>query len=374
MHRGLAPGLDRALSVLDRHDPDAGRRLEAWCRVVLAAPAARDAASPAPWRDTRLNTRPEPVELSLGWPDDGLRATFDLAARAAAPPDRLAQALACVREADPAAARDGGALASFAALQRHGPLDWGAWLGVRWRADGTARAKVYAEVPRTAPPDELDRWLRARLGARPAVPPQARLLLVGATPGDALCECYFECPRGPDTSGSRDSRDSHDSHDSGESDESRDARGLHDWGDWRDWDRLLRAAGIDGEAQGLFPLMRRFDGREPRPERGPPAAWAGFSLAGTPDGRVHKAAVLATVARLAGGEAGLRRQILALVQRQGGALPLYDALTTPLRALHRADGFHNLLSCSAAVGTPAGWQIAFCPPPCLADAASPDRP
>lgn len=327
---GHAPGLDRALAILDRHDLDVARQLRAWCRVVLGEPA-----SPAPWHHTRLNTRPEPVELSLGCPDGGLRATFDLSGRCATPSERLAQALACIQEAAPRAHVPGGAVATFSALQHDRPLTWGAWLGVRWRADGTVRAKVYVEVPRSMPPDEIDRWLHAWLGRRPPTPPEARLLLVGGTPGDATCECYFECRRG--------------------------THAVH-WGCWSDWDRLLREAGIDGEAQGVFPLMRRFDGREPRREQAPAAAWIGYSLAGTPDGAIHAAAVLATAARLAGGEAGLRHQVLSLAGRQGDGLPLYDALTAPLRNLHRADGFHNILSCSAAPGAAAGWQMAFCPP------------
>lgn len=334
---GHAPGLDRALAILDRHDPDVALRWRAWCHVVLGDPAL-----PSPWHGTRLNTRPEPVELSLGWPDDGLRATFDLSSRAAAPSQRLAQAFACVQEAAPQAAGEGGCVPAFAALQRHGQLAWGAWLGVRWRADGTVRAKVYAEVSPSTPPDEVDRWLQARLGRRPPTPPGARLLLVGGTPGDATCECYFECRRSTNAA---------------------------DWGRWSDWHRLLRDADVDAEAQGLFPLMRRFDGREPRHAHAPPPAWIGYSLAGTPDGAVCAAAVLATAAGLAGGEAGLRRQVLSLAARQGGCLPLYDELTAPLRDLHRADGFHNILSCSAAPGAAAHWQMAFCPPHAAAAAS-----
>ncbi|NHZ33341.1 hypothetical protein [Massilia rubra] len=322
-------GVERARAIIAARDPGAGRE---FARVTGAAAAACGGA----WVGDCLNQNDAPLEFSFSTACRDLRYTMEVGGRASAPGSRLAIVNALLTELGLDADWDGVAR-SFPALQRHATLAWGAWLAARQpRAPGQrepepTRYKIYAEVP-AGPHDAAMTLLRRYLGPAPlAAAPHAQLVMLGAAPGSQRCEFYFEL-------GSRE----------------------------LSFDclrELLAHVGLAHLRDELAALVGRFDFRRGRSADGLPQAQYGLSYSVLPDGREAEFSLLAFAADLAGGEAWVRQQVLAVAGQRGLDLALYGALTAPLAQPHAGARFHNMITFSVGERAPPGWQISVSPPP-----------
>jgi len=327
-HRQHA-GVARARCILAAYAPATAHEFE---RVTAAAAAACGTAA---WTGGYLNQTDAPLEFSFSSASRDLRYTMEVGASAAAPATRLAAAGAVLDAlgVDPAWT---GVARGFPALQRGAPLDWGAWLAARQPggahpAGAATRFKLYAEVADAsgAPAAAL---LRKYVKTMPlALASRARLVMVGAAPGAERCEFYFEL-------GSRALSLEH-------------LRGL------------LAHVGLAHHGAALAALVNGFDFRHGRVAQALPRAQYGFSYSLLPDGEEAEFALFAFAADLAGGEAGVRRQVLAAARRGGLDPEPYAAITAPLAHSQPGQRYHNMLTFFAGERALPGWQISVSPPP-----------
>lgn len=299
-----------ALRALSKVAPAAARR--------AAGPLAAIAKAAMPLDpDARpLNRAGGPVELACSSSGPGFRCVVDIGG----PPEgRLHRVVALLHDIAP-----GRPLPrAVTRLQERGRLDWGAWLGVRDRAEGPPTLKLYVELPSGADAQSLgipaDR-VRPELDGRRLEP-----LLVGLEPGAAGAELYFELP----------------------------GRGLP----LAQLDQLLSPLGLQHRAGALVALAAAFEfrrGGNPLPE-----LRFGFSYASTPLGGSETFTLFAFAEDLAGDDADIRRGIVAGTRARGLDLEPYCALSAGLAvAPVRADG-HNMIGFTIDARRPAGVQISF---------------
>jgi hypothetical protein len=321
-------GLERARGIIAARDPGAGRE---FARVTGAVAAACGAA---PWAGPGLNQHEAPLEFSFSTACRELRYTMEVGGRGSAPGSRLAIVDAVLTELGIDAGWDGVARC-FPALQHHAAPAWGAWLAARQplaqRKAAPARYKIYAEVP-PGPHQAAASLLRRYLGPTPLpAAPQARLVMLGAVPGSQRCEFYFEL-------GSREL--------------SMEKLGA-----------LLTHVSLGHLRDALAALVRRFDFRRGDGAHALPQAQYGLSYSVLPDGQEAQFSLFAFAADLAGGDAWVRHQVLALAGQRGLDLALYDTLTAPLAQRGADTRFHNMITFSVGERAAPGWQISVSPPP-----------
>ncbi|NHZ93150.1 hypothetical protein F2P45_29680 [Massilia sp. CCM 8733] len=326
--RPLHAGVARAHAIIAARDPGAGRE---FARVTGAADAACGGGA---WAGAWLNQHDAPLEFGFSTACRDLRYTMEVGGCASAPGSRLAIVDALLTELGVDAGWDGVAR-RFPALQRDATLAWGAWLAARQpvpqREAEPTRYKIYAEVPAAAHEAAMT-LLRSYLGPAPlAAAPRARLVMLGAAPGSQRCEFYFEL-------GSREL--------------SLDCLRA-----------LLAQASLAHWRDALAALVGRFDFRRGRSTDALPQAQYGFSYSVLPDGREAEFSLLAFAADLAGGDAWVRQQVLAVAAGRGLDLAVYGALSAPLAQRDAGTRFHNMITFSVGERAPPGWQISLSPPP-----------
>lgn len=324
-------GLERAWRIIGGFDDAAARE---FARVT--GQAAGLAGSPSHWGGGLLNQSGAPLEFSFSTRNNELRYTLEIGGRDTAPASRLAY-INVLLEALGLESGWEGAARQFPALQQEQGLAWGAWLAARQAhpacpglQPGTCY-KVYAEVPRGRLP-AAHALMQQYLGAAPlADAPLARLVMVGAAPGAARCEFYFEL-------GSR----------------IFSLACLHG---------LMDRVGLAHRCDALARLIDRFEFRRGRQHDALPNAQYGFSYAISPERQDATFSVIVFAADLAGGDAWVRHQLLTDASRQGMALPLYAALSEPVAGSYFCSEFHNMLTFSVDAAGPPAWQISISPPP-----------
>lgn len=324
-------GLERAWRIIGGIDDAAARE---FARVTSLA--AGLAGSPSRWGGGLLNQSGAPLEFSFATRNNELRYTLEVGNSDTAPAARL-EHINVLLAALGLGSGWQGAARQFPALQQEQPLAWGAWLAAR-QADpacpGPRRDtcyKVYAEVPCAKLP-AARALTQQYLGSAPlAEAPFARLVMVGAAPGAARCEFYFEL-------GSR----------------IFSLACLYG---------LMDRVGLAHRCDALARLIDRFEFRRGRQHDALPNAQYGFSYAVSPDRQDATFSVIVFAADLAGGDAWVRHQLLADACRQGMALPLYAALSEPIAGSYFCSSFHNMLTFSIDAAGPPAWQISMSPPP-----------
>jgi hypothetical protein len=310
--RDLDAALDRMAGVA----PKAARRASRALETILARWSATLDGPHA----GRLTTGGFPVEIVCTSLDAAVRYTSEVAGPAVAPLHRLQIARTL--------------LATFG-LHRPFPLQhiqdgagtlgWGAWLGGRHTAAGDSY-KVYAEATRPRSPGAL-----AEL--REALNPCAALLdshvytlrFAGIDPASGDVELYFH------------------------------TNGLQP----RELARLMARAGVGDQYDDLLSLLEDA-ARVPVRER-LPGHQHGVSLAFS--GPAVKALSFFTFASSALGDDGMvRRRLLALAERRGWDLGLYEAISAPLAARRGSPTHHGIVSWMVPRGGPVGVSVGLRPP------------
>ncbi len=297
-------------------------------------------------RPGRLNADGSPLEFAFGPRPDELRYAMEVDAWRTAPEDRL-QRLDRLLDGL-GGAPTGGAAACFPSLQSGHRLHWGAWLSARQPlgshpSAAATRFKVYAEVPPEVGIDASPWGTYLAPLALPQGPP-ARWVMVGAAPGEARCEFYFELH----------------------------SRGLLP----EALQGLLERIGLGARFETLLALVQAFEFRQSRRCSVLPQAQYGFSVSLLPQARDPVFALFVFAEDLVGGDVGVRSQVLKAAGRQGLDLRAYAALTQALGKARSASGevrvqvqvemcdrpIHNMLSFFVGGGDVAGWQVSLSPP------------
>lgn len=315
-----AAGLQHAMKLLQAHDATTAEEFARICGIVLG----RRLMSADMRADGRLNQTGEPLEFSFGTPPTGLRYTMELGGSPARRLDRAVRLLTRLEGGK----MEANLFAGHHGLQRGSPLEWGAWLGARQNLTGPTRYKVYVEPTPSAGAACLTRYL----GSKPLpVTPGTRLCLVGAAPGSAECEFYFAL-------GGRAFR----------------LDTLY---------ALMQHIGLAHRFDALVALIQAFEFRRGRLPDSLPDANYGFSVALEPGSSARAFSVQIHADELSGGDAGVRRQVLAVAERQGFSMPLYAALSAPLQERRTTAECHNMLTFSVTSENTSGWQVSLSPPP-----------
>jgi hypothetical protein len=320
--------LKRAFRVIEALDPAAAREFARVTDIVLRDRMDADAQPCG-----LLNQTGGPLEFSFSSASEDLRYTMEVGGVETSPDQRLChvELLLTALGVEPewnAIARE------FATLQRDRQCAWGAWLGgrqpLRHTHDRATRFKIYAEVPSDSN-GAASSLLRRYLGVEPFPRgPSVRLVVVGATPGSQRCEFYFEI-------GSRTVT--------------------------RAFLRaLLDRVGLASRFDDLYSQIRSFAFRyECEPDALPNAQY-GFSYSVLPGGCHPVFSVFIFATDLAGGDAGVRDQILT-ARHLKGTLRGYAAMSEPLARRHFETVSHNMLTFFVDADAPAGLQVSLSPSP-----------
>lgn len=170
----IHPAIDHALRAFA---PGHGIRAAKALRSVLGARLAR--GGDEAWKGSRLTGDGFPFELAFCTADDRLRFTVEPGVRDQPPHERLRLAAALAGGLGEAPVEP-AVLEGLEAMQSHGSLAYGAWVGCRV-GEGRTQCKLYVEVPQGAP-------LRSHglaLGDREATP-----RMLAYTPATGAFEAY----------------------------------------------------------------------------------------------------------------------------------------------------------------------------------------
>jgi hypothetical protein len=323
-------GMDRVLRITEGLDPDVGREFARITSVVVGKDT-ESAAGPG----RLLNPTGAPLELSFNLSSQDLRYTMEVGGYETTPAGRLSCIDALLTDLG-VCSDCGGVAREFPALQPELQLAWGAWLGVRQSYRNThtvpTQYKIYAEVQcvsNAAAKSLLERYL----GIAPAPTGQyLPLVMVGAALGAERCEFYFDL-------GSRTFTLTR-------------LRGL------------LDRVGLARRLDDLVAMINSFEFRHGRTADALPRAHYGFSYSVLPGGHSPVLSVFTFADDLAGGDAWIRRKVLALACRRGIELRGYEAVTEPMSELYFRSAFHNMLTFSVnADDSPPVLQVSVSPPP-----------
>jgi hypothetical protein len=294
--------LARALAIYARRDAAAAQRAAAALDVLAGG------ASPRDWCESPLTADRYPIELTCGPDASAIRYTVQVPAAAA--DVRLA-------ESQRRLARLGAPSLSpllgprVDALLRSGPLAYGAWVGGR-HDRVTDRFKLYIEAPHGDSP-AARRFACEYLGANgPHI--RAPLRMVGVDLADGTLEFYFR---------------------SGES--------------WPSDLPLARRSAPDRDPLALLTASQA-------------AGPCGFSMAIAREGHLVAVSLFAFASHLFGGDAHVRRCVLAFARRSGLAMRQYAALTRPLARSVTARDYHGLVSIVATGGARTSLRLGVSPP------------
>ena len=134
------------------------------------------------WTFSGLTGDGSPIEFGFSTHTDTLRYTVEVAGPECDEHERLAAACVLI-------ARLGHRpppshlMRQWRRLQAQGHLNWGAWLGVRYKEDGDETLKLYIEIPHAS--------RKARLSTFPGHLVGARCLMLGYEPASERMEAYF---------------------------------------------------------------------------------------------------------------------------------------------------------------------------------------
>lgn len=292
------------------------------CAPEAAAQAARTLAvlfdgyvPPLPAEASVLNRGGGPLEFSCSGAD--LRYTVDLGGPVGT---RLARIRDRIRALDP-----GWACPALDGWTPREPLSWGAWLGVRHRAGGPPRFKVYVETPPGTLPEDLGEAGWPAGDHRPLPPTLAGFH--GEGEADRR-ELYFEIPH----------------------------RGLP----VASLERLMAQVGLERRAPDLLRLVDAFEFRHPGPAL--PDARLGFSTSLDRRRLAPVFSLFAFAPDLVGDERAVRWQILRRAAARGIALGPYECLTAALAEGPGEPDIHNIVAFVVDRAAPPAIQITFRPP------------
>jgi hypothetical protein len=177
----IHPAIDRALSA---YAPEIAE--PAACLIAALLEERMRGGAAECWRGSRLTGDGFPFELSFCTADDRLRFTVEPGQSNLDPAGRLDVALALLERLEgrrvPA-----DIVGLWRAMQRCGPLKYGAWIGGRVSREGSA-LKVYVEVPAEWPAGALPRP-RLTLADRAAA-----VRMVSYVPAREATEIYLRIP------------------------------------------------------------------------------------------------------------------------------------------------------------------------------------
>ncbi|WP_300530439.1 hypothetical protein [Maricaulis sp.] len=288
----------------------------------------------ATWRLSTLTGDGFPCELTFTTANDALRLTCETGAPRAAGSKRLgevARLAAMLSSPGVGAGSDPGVDADLALLERLqswqalGPLEFGAWLGLRVTTAGRVGTKVYAEMPAAAQPAAL-RDLASCFGVEPGLPGREKSLrMIGFTPGHSRLEYYFA------------------------------VHGLQSW----EIGALMHPLGLHGRRAEVLPVFESVLGRALH--HALPSPVFGFSYAVGGD-ELPVFSFYAFADHLFRSDASARARLLEFLQRHDLQLNGYEAVSEPVRQDATTAHGHGLFGVALAGDLPPVIHVGLRPP------------
>jgi hypothetical protein len=315
--------LDRALRIFEEHG-DAGRRASSALRSVLAGVYHSEWPDVA-WEFSSLTGDGFPVEFTFSTQNSDFRYTAEVAGPETASSDRLRRAIAFAGESGTEA------YDFLKAVQRAGPLRYGAWIGGRHGASGDS-FKIYVEAP-MGYCESADSRIAELFGTRDLLAHRATpLKLIGYEPASQRYEFYFK------------------------------TTALERW----EVSLLLRNLGLAACDRDLYAFVGEVRGKAFGHRS--LGTNTGFSIRrDVTDGRV--AFSFLTYARsLWGGDCRIRKRLLELAPRLGWDATAYARISEPLVMRDDARTLHGIVAVTVTPMLPPSFQIGLRPPEANVDA------
>lgn len=322
--------LEHALSVFEaRHSPEFSRTLQDALDVMLA-PLRQAPSSQNAWSSSSLSADGYPIELTFASMDPSIRFTFDAALPRTDIDARLQDTIELLELLD--GDSSWGALGAHQALARRSDLTWGAWLGSRFREDGS-RYKLYAELTPSSMA-LVEQELARMLGERPLDPGVPFLpAALGLEPERGISEYYFIF----------------------------DEFGLS----WSWIDRLLFRIGLEQQSRDLLLLFQNTRGFARHDVATPfvPTRY-GFSFAFDANGDPIAFSLFAFARRMGASDASIRENVAHIAHERGWGMEDYLALTEDAKHEQNAQRchFHNAIGCVVSPYSEPGLYISLTPP------------
>jgi hypothetical protein len=315
--------MDAVAAALERvaeSNPSLATRAETALSVLLAG--VRGSCWPdVAWRFSRLGAGGSPVEFSFTSTEPALRYTVEPAGPEVAAADRLPLSLELLGQVDPGRAVPAELLQLLAGAWNGAELAWGAWVGGRHTAEGSA-FKLYAEVPPQRA-SLLQGWCLCEGPLLPGRRP--RLEGIGFGLASQLVEFYYRA----------------------------------DQLDAADLGALLRRTGLHARQPDLLGMLGELLGRPTR--MGLPRMRYGFSIALDRSGPGRTVTLFCYTYEALGDDRRCRESVLCLADRHGWDFAPYQQVSAPLvgaSGRHR----HTVVAVSvASAGAPAV-TVALSPP------------
>jgi hypothetical protein len=321
---GYPSSIARAIEVSHRHFPAQTGEMETVLPVLLGP--LLPAGDSARWRLSPLTDGGFPFELTLSTAGDGPRYTMEVGPADTAPAERLARALAMLAELGSATA-DHGMLDRLDRWQAMGELRFGAWLGARHGAAGSAY-KLYTEVPAEAQPD-VTAYLCSRLGRPPGLPGRRQeVQLLGWYPASGDLEVYFRVY------------------------------------DLRPWElgALMSPVDLAAQAPAVLAIFEDVFGR-PFGQRLPGRLFGySYGVPAAGSGRAATFSFFSFCEALARDDAAIRRRLRDHWQRQGVGMDYYAELSEPTAGHRGRWNHHGLLGVTVAADATPVTHVGLRPP------------
>jgi hypothetical protein len=321
---GYPPSIARAVEVSRRHFPAGTGAMEAALPVLLGP--LLPVSDSARWRLSLLTDGGFPFEMTFSTAGDGPRYTMEGGPGGTPPGVRLARSLELLAELGSKPADD-ATRGHLARWQATGGLRFGAWLGARHGAAGSAY-KVYAEVPAAARADATA-YLCSRLDGPLSLPGRRQeVQMVGWYPCSGEVEVYSRVY------------------------------------DLRPWELgpLMSPVGLDALAPAVLAILEDVYGR-PFAQRLPgPLFGYSYGLPAPGSGCGAAFSFFSFCEALAGDDASTRRRLCGHWHRQGACMDYYAEMSEPTARHPGPWNHHGLLGVTVAAGAAPVTHIGLRPP------------
>jgi len=310
LNPAIHPSIEYVLSCVPR---SIAANAEMAIRSCLASRLERDGY--AAFGGSRLTGDGFPVEFAVATRQEALRITIEPGPRGLAARQRTRAALNLVAALN-RSALDGKMQAMLNGTQIRGPLDYGAWIGLRAAPGKKVAAKLYAELPGAIDPPSVA-GLVPQLPDRPVVP-----RMLGFSGGQETAELYLRLPSLMPC----------------------------------ELRAILAPVGLEGEADALLDSLSRTYGYSLRGRL--PGSSVGVSYVSAPKGR---SVTLFFYARaLWGSDARIRRRF-ARVMEGSPLKDTYLAATEPFACREEWRTYHGLLAITPEAGKEPRVALGFRP-------------